>query len=53
MNAKDMIGGGAVWELVRISRDSSRDDIRNLAYKTLTSSPIFQAELKRLRIDYA
>lgn len=51
MNAKDMIKGGAVWELVRISRDCPRDDIRNLAYKTLTSSPVFQAELKRLRID--
>lgn len=52
MNAKDMIKGGAVWELVRISRDCPRDDIRNLAYKTLSCSLIFQAELKRLRIDY-
>ncbi|CAN4127453.1 unnamed protein product [Withania somnifera] len=52
VNAKDMIKGGALWELVRISRDCSRDDIRTLAYHTLTSSPSFQAELKRLRIDY-
>ncbi|KAK6783212.1 hypothetical protein RDI58_021009 [Solanum bulbocastanum] len=52
VNAKDMIRGGALWELVRISRDCSRDDIRTLAYRTLTSSPSFQAELKRLRIDY-
>lgn len=52
VNAKDMIKGGALWELVRISRDCSRDDIRTLAYRTLTSSPSFQAELKRLRIDY-
>ncbi|CAK9173131.1 unnamed protein product [Ilex paraguariensis] len=52
VNAKDMISGGALWELVRISRDCSREDIRTLAYRTLTSSPTFQAELKRLRIDY-
>ncbi|KAL3498726.1 hypothetical protein ACH5RR_041458 [Cinchona calisaya] len=52
VNAEDMISARALWELVRISQDCSRDDIRNLAYKTLTSSPIFQAELKRLRIDY-
>ncbi|PHT57977.1 Armadillo repeat-containing kinesin-like protein 2 [Capsicum baccatum] len=32
INAKDMIKGGALWELVRISRDCSRDDIRTLAY---------------------
>ncbi|XP_065858060.1 kinesin-like protein KIN-UA isoform X2 [Euphorbia lathyris] len=51
-NAKDMISGGALWELVRISRDCSRDDIRILAHRTLTSSTSFQAELRRLRIDY-
>ncbi|KAL6986104.1 hypothetical protein U1Q18_019471 [Sarracenia purpurea var. burkii] len=51
VNAKDMISGGALWELVRISRDCSREDIRTLAHRTLTSSPTFQAELKRLRID--
>ncbi|XP_050379083.1 kinesin-like protein KIN-UA isoform X2 [Argentina anserina] len=50
-NAKDMISGGALWELVRISRDCSREDIRTLAYRTLTSSPTFQGELKRLQID--
>ncbi|XP_039062223.1 kinesin-like protein KIN-UA isoform X1 [Hibiscus syriacus] len=52
VNAKDMITGGALWELVRISRDCSREDIRNLAHRTLTSSPTFVAELRRLRIDY-
>ncbi|XP_059639811.1 kinesin-like protein KIN-UA [Cornus florida] len=52
VNAKDMISGGALWELVRISRDCSREDIRTLARRTLTSSPAFQGELKRLRIDY-
>ncbi|KAL9438689.1 hypothetical protein AB3S75_024374 [Citrus x aurantiifolia] len=52
VNAKDMISGGALWELVRISRDCSREDIRTLAHRTLTSSPAFQAEMRRLRIDY-
>ncbi|OVA07716.1 Armadillo [Macleaya cordata] len=47
VNAKDMISGGALWELVRISRDCSREDIRTLAHRTLTSSPTFQAELRR------
>ncbi|XP_043698232.1 kinesin-like protein KIN-UB isoform X2 [Telopea speciosissima] len=51
VNAKDMISGGALWELVRISRDCSREDIRTLAHRTLTSSPTFQAELGRLRIE--
>ncbi|XP_038688380.1 kinesin-like protein KIN-UA isoform X2 [Tripterygium wilfordii] len=50
-NARDMISGGALWELVRISRDCSREDIRTLAYRTLTSSSTFQAELRRLRIE--
>ncbi|KAJ7003932.1 kinesin-like protein KIN-UA isoform X1 [Populus alba] len=52
VNAKDMISGGALWELVRISRDCSREDIRTLAHRTLTSSPTFQAEMRRLGIDY-
>lgn len=52
VNAKDMITGGALWELVRISRDCSREDIRTLAHRTLISSPTFQAEMRRLRIDY-
>ncbi|XP_057531871.1 kinesin-like protein KIN-UB [Amaranthus tricolor] len=51
VNVKDMIAGGALWELVRISRDCSREDIKSLARKTLTSSPNFQAEMRRLRID--
>ncbi|KAK8964637.1 Armadillo repeat-containing kinesin-like protein 2 [Platanthera guangdongensis] len=51
VNAKDMISEGALWELVRISRDCSREDIRLLAHKTLTASPKFQAELRRLRIE--
>ncbi|CAK7355741.1 unnamed protein product [Dovyalis caffra] len=51
VNAKDMISGGALWELVRISRDCSREDIRTLAHRTLNSSPTFKAEMRRLRID--
>ncbi|XP_038970712.1 kinesin-like protein KIN-UB isoform X2 [Phoenix dactylifera] len=52
VNAKDMISEGALWELVRISRDCSREDIRTLAHRILTSSPTFQSELRRLRIEY-
>ncbi|XP_020272986.1 kinesin-like protein KIN-UB isoform X4 [Asparagus officinalis] len=52
VNAKDMISEGALWELVRISRDCSREDIRALAHRTLTSSSVFLAELKRLRIEF-
>ncbi|CAI9278080.1 unnamed protein product [Lactuca saligna] len=51
VNAKDMVSGGALWELVRISRDCSRDDIRALARRTLTSSQIFSSELRRLRVE--
>lgn len=51
VNARDLIAGGALWELVRISRDCSREDIRSLAHRTLSSSSVFQAELRRLRID--
>ncbi|XP_042450957.1 kinesin-like protein KIN-UB [Zingiber officinale] len=52
INAKDMIGEGALWELVRISRDCSREDIRLLAHRTLISSPVFQSELRRLCIEF-
>uniref|UniRef100_A0A7N0TCX8 Kinesin-like protein n=1 Tax=Kalanchoe fedtschenkoi TaxID=63787 RepID=A0A7N0TCX8_KALFE len=51
VNAKDMINGGALWELVRISRDCSREDIRSLAHRTLSGSPTFRSEMRRLRID--
>ncbi|XP_023527866.1 kinesin-like protein KIN-UB isoform X1 [Cucurbita pepo subsp. pepo] len=51
VNAKEMISGGALWELIRISRDCSREDIRNLARRTLTSSPVFRSEMRRLRIE--
>eukprot|EP00252_Welwitschia_mirabilis_P017390 TRINITY_DN3852_c0_g1_i1.p1 TRINITY_DN3852_c0_g1~~TRINITY_DN3852_c0_g1_i1.p1 ORF type:complete len:928 (-),score=212.14 TRINITY_DN3852_c0_g1_i1:531-3314(-) len=48
VNAKDLIAGGALWELVRIAKDCSREDIRNLAHRTLVSSPVFQTALRRL-----
>ncbi|KAL5211386.1 hypothetical protein ABZP36_022233 [Zizania latifolia] len=51
VNSKDIICEGALWELVRISRDCSREDIRMLAYRTLTSSPTLQSEMRRLRIE--
>ncbi|CAJ2650552.1 kinesin-like protein KIN-UA isoform X1 [Trifolium pratense] len=51
-NARDMIKGGALWELVRISRECSRDDIKTLAHRTLASSPAFQAEMRRLRLSH-
>ncbi|CAL5050709.1 unnamed protein product [Urochloa decumbens] len=50
INSKDIISEGALWELVRISRDCSREDIRMLAHRTLTSSPTLQAEMRRLGI---
>ncbi|MED6184555.1 hypothetical protein PIB30_048451 [Stylosanthes scabra] len=52
VNAKDMISGGALWELVRISRDCNREDIRSLARRSLSSIPQFKSELRRLRIEY-
>ncbi|RDY03380.1 Kinesin-like protein KIN-UA, partial [Mucuna pruriens] len=51
-NARDMISGGVIRELVRISRDCSREDIRILARRTLVSIPSFQAEIRRLGIYY-
>lgn len=52
VNAEDMISGGALWELVRISRDCSREDIRSLARRTLSSISTFKSELRRLHIEY-
>ncbi|RAL54081.1 hypothetical protein DM860_004552 [Cuscuta australis] len=51
VNAKDMISGGALWELYRISRDCTREDIKALARQTLASSPTFLSEMRRLHID--
>lgn len=45
-NAEDILSSGGVKELIRISVESSREDIRNLAKKTLRSNPAFQAEIQ-------
>nr|GMC82757.1 armadillo repeat-containing kinesin-like protein 2 [Ipomoea batatas] len=50
-NARDMISGGALWELCRISRECTRDDIRALARRTLGSSTTFLAEMRRIHIE--
>lgn len=41
-NAEDFITSGGVKELIRISVESSKEDIRNLANKTLRSNPRFR-----------
>ncbi|VVA91094.1 unnamed protein product [Arabis nemorensis] len=50
-NAKEMVKEGALWELVRISRDFSSEDIRSLAHKTLTSNLSFLTELKEAEAE--
>ncbi|XP_043702999.1 kinesin-like protein KIN-UB isoform X6 [Telopea speciosissima] len=47
-NAQDFISTGALKELICISNESSREDIRNLAKKTLKLSPTFQAKLQKV-----
>eukprot|EP00250_Pteridium_aquilinum_P015248 c22473_g1_i1 orf=398-2836(-) len=46
-NAEDLVKGGAFTELVRISRESS-EDIRGLAFRVVSASPVLQAELFKL-----
>lgn len=45
-NARDFIASGGVKELIEISDESSREDIRNLAKKTLRLSSFFRGELR-------
>ncbi|KAG8073508.1 hypothetical protein GUJ93_ZPchr0006g42140 [Zizania palustris] len=45
-NARDIIITGGIKELLRISRESSRDDTRNLARKALNSNPAFLEEIQ-------
>ncbi|XP_027163894.1 kinesin-like protein KIN-UC isoform X2 [Coffea eugenioides] len=47
-NAKDFVSSGGLKELIRISVESSREDIRNLASKTLKLSSAFQAAVDAL-----
>lgn len=49
-NARDLVVCGALWELVRISRECSREDIRNLCKQTLSTSSVFQMELKKMHL---
>ncbi|PKA62744.1 Armadillo repeat-containing kinesin-like protein 1 [Apostasia shenzhenica] len=51
-NALDVIKSGGVKELLRISQESSREDICKLAKKVLKSNPVFSAELERLKLNY-
>ncbi|KAL4621528.1 hypothetical protein ACB092_06G234800 [Castanea dentata] len=44
-NAKDIISSGGVKVLIRISVESSREDIRNLAEKMLRLNPSLQADM--------
>ncbi|KAL8538668.1 hypothetical protein ACS0TY_000616 [Phlomoides rotata] len=45
-NARDFINSGGLKELIEISDASSREDIRNLAKKTLRLSSLFRGELR-------
>lgn len=52
VNAKDLAAAGALWEIVRISKECSREDIRNLAKRTLGASPVFQSELRKMHLAH-
>ncbi|KAL6902371.1 hypothetical protein ACP4OV_005247 [Aristida adscensionis] len=45
-NTCDIIASGGIKELLRISRESSREDTRNLARKALNSNPAFLKEVQ-------
>lgn len=45
-NARDFINSGGLKELIEISDESSREDIRSLAKKTLRLSSLFRGELR-------
>jgi len=47
-NTFDIVSAKGIKQLVHISKESSKEDIRNLAKKALDSNPIFSAELRRL-----
>ncbi|KAG6503848.1 hypothetical protein ZIOFF_036172 [Zingiber officinale] len=44
-NALDLIRGGGIKELIRISQDSSKEETRNLAKKALDSNSSFSSEM--------
>lgn len=45
-NARDFTSSGGLREVLRISSESAREDIRNLAKKTLKLNPTFQAQMR-------
>lgn len=45
-NARDFVSSGGLDEIIRISNESLREDIRNLAKKTLKLSSTFQAQIR-------
>ncbi|XP_074309321.1 kinesin-like protein KIN-UC [Silene latifolia] len=45
-NTQDFISTGGLREVMRISSESAREDIRNLAKKTLKLNPTFHAQLR-------
>ncbi|KAI4992967.1 hypothetical protein ZWY2020_007280 [Hordeum vulgare] len=45
-NSRDIIITGGIKELLRISRESPREDARNLAKKALNSNPAFLKEIQ-------
>lgn len=47
-NTCDIIASGGIKELLRISRESPREDTRNLAKKALDSNPAFLIEIQWL-----
>ncbi|XAR52336.1 Plus-end-directed kinesin ATPase [Bertholletia excelsa] len=50
-NARDFVSTGGLKELARISVESSREDIRNLAKKILKLSPTFRAEMMHAELQ--
>lgn len=44
-NTADIIRSGGIKDLVRISRESLREDTRNLAKKALDSNPDFSSQI--------
>ncbi|VFR02238.1 unnamed protein product [Cuscuta campestris] len=52
VNAKDLINGGGFRELLHISRNCPREDIKALALQTLNSSKTFRAEMRRMRVEH-
>lgn len=47
-NALDIISAKGIKQLIRISQESSKEDMRMLANKALNSNPLFLAEVQRL-----